>query len=71
MTKERTDRYNELLLKYSQDPEVNELLALAGEYYCSANIRCKEIGTSFISNPYERLVYDLEQREEIIRGGKR
>lgn len=69
MTEKQVFRYNELLLKYLQDEEFQELLTLVNNYYISTKIINKKNGDDYISNPFERLIYDLENREELIKGG--
>ncbi len=69
MNKKQIDRYNELLLKFGKDEEFIELLSLANNYFIFSNIEAKQLGLVFIDNTYERLIYDLSTREQIIKGG--
>lgn len=69
MTDKQISRYNELLLKFTQDDDFHELLYLASNYFLSMNIVAKKDSNVFIDNPYERLIYDLENREKIFKKG--
>lgn len=69
MTNKQISRYNELLLKFIQDDDFHELLYLANNYFLSMNIVAKKDNNLFIDNPYERLIYDLENREKILKEG--
>lgn len=69
MTDKQISRYNELLLKFIQDDDFHELLYLTNNYFLSMNIVAKKEKTLFIDNPYERLIYDLENRERMLKEG--
>lgn len=69
MTDKQISRYNELLLKFIQDDDFHELLYLTNNYFLSMNIIAKKDNNLFIDNPYERLIYDLENREKMLREG--
>ena len=69
MTNKQVSRYNELLLKFIQDDDFHELLYLTNNYFLSMNIVAKKDSNIFIDNPYERLIYDLENREQILKEG--
>ncbi len=69
MTDKQVSRYNELLLKFIQDDDFHELLYLTNNYFLSMNIVAKKDNNLFIDNPYERLVYDLENREKMLKEG--
>lgn len=69
MTDKQISRYNELLLKFIQDDDFHELLYLTNNYFLSMNIVAKKDNNLFIDNPYERLVYDLENREKMLKEG--
>lgn len=69
MTNKQISRYNELLLKFIQNDDFHELLYLTNNYFLSMNIISKKDKNTFIDNPYERLVYDLENREKILNEG--
>lgn len=66
MTKKQINRYNELLLSFMKDDNFMELLDLVAIYHNSEHIKAKQSGDVFIDNPYERLVFDLENREKIL-----
>lgn len=66
MTKKQIDRYNELLLKFLGNDEFMELLDLVLIHHTAENTRGKLNGTLPIEDPYRRLIYDLENREETI-----
>ena len=66
MTKKQINRYNELLLNFMKDDNFMELLDLVAIYHNSEHIKSKQRGDVFIDNPYERLVFDLENREKIL-----
>lgn len=70
MTEKQIFRYNELLMKYLKDDEFQELLGLVNNYFFSTRITNKKDGENYISDPFERLIYDLENREQLIKGGK-
>lgn len=69
MTNKQISRYNELLLKFIHNDDFHELLYLLNNYYLSMNILAKKENNLFIDNPYERLIYDLENREQILKEG--
>lgn len=69
MTDKQINRYNELLLKFMKDDDFHELLHLLNSYYLSMNILAKIDKNVYIDNPYERLIYDLENRERMLKGG--
>lgn len=69
MTEKQINRYNELLIKFIKDDDFHELLYLASNYFLSENIIAKKDNNVYIDNPYERLVYDLENREKVIKQG--
>lgn len=66
MTKKQINRYNELLLHFLKDENFMELVDLVAIYHNSEYIKAKQSGNLFIENPYERLVFDLENRETIL-----
>lgn len=67
MTQKQINRYNELLLHFIKDENFMELVDLVAIYHNSEYIKAKQSGDVFIENPYERLVFDLENRERILR----
>lgn len=67
MTQKQINRYNELLLHFIKDEDFMELVDLVAIYHNSEYIKAKQIGDVFIENPYERLVFDLENREKILK----
>lgn len=67
MTQKQINRYNELLLHFIKDEDFMELVDLIAIYHNSEHIKAKRDGYVFIENPYERLVFDLENREKILK----
>lgn len=66
MTQKKINRYNELLLHFIKDEKFMELVDLVAIYHASEHIKAKQSRDVFIENPYERLVFDLENREKIL-----
>lgn len=66
MTQKQINRYNELLLHFIKDEKFMELVDLVAIYHASEHIKSKQSRDVFIENPYERLVFDLENREKIL-----
>lgn len=69
MTDKQIDRYNELLVKFLRDEDFMELLGLLSQVYVSSTIEARQSGLVFLENPYEKLIYDLEMRERILKEG--
>lgn len=67
MTNKQRDKYNELLLKFLRDDDFMMLLDLVSLYHQSEAIRDKQAGEIPFDNPYDRLVYDLENRERLVK----
>lgn len=54
------NRYNTLLIKFADNPEFLELIALARNYYDICNVEHGNKNTVYsINNPYDRLIADL------------
>lgn len=66
MTQKQINRYNELLVKFLGDPDFMELMDLTLIHHTVESTRDKLNGTLPIEDPYRRLIYDLENRENVI-----
>lgn len=67
MLKKHRARYNELLKKFLQNEDFMELLSLVSDYHNTTIIEERKLGIVSATNPYERLIKDLETREDLLK----
>ena len=65
MLKKGINRYNTLLRNFMQKDEFIELLSLALEYHETVSLDERRAGVIPADNPYQRLIKDIENRENI------
>lgn len=65
------NRYNELLIKFSDNKEFIELLTMTKMYYDICNVEHGNINKQHnVNNPYDRLLLDLLLLEDEMKKGE-